>query len=50
MPRSPRSRGPLTHMFEEENAWFPALHEKAEHPARITARYMEEYTRYTGDA
>ena len=38
----------LTHMFEEESDWFLTLKEKAEHPERITARYLEEYERYTG--
>lgn len=37
----------LTHMFEEESDWFLRLREKAEDPARITARYLEEYNRYT---
>nr|WP_314435063.1 hemerythrin domain-containing protein [uncultured Brevundimonas sp.] len=37
----------LTHMFEEESDWFLKLREKAEHPTRITARYLEEYERYT---
>ena len=40
----------LTHMFEEESDWFLTLQEKAEDPARLTARYLEEYTRYTGAA
>lgn len=36
----------LTHMFEEESSWFLTLKEKAEHPTRLTERYLEEYNRY----
>lgn len=41
----------LTHVFEEENGWFVDMKEKAsaEDQARATARYKEEYERYTGD-
>ena len=38
----------LTHMFEEESDWLLALHEKAEDPTRLTARYQEEFDRYAG--
>lgn len=38
----------LTHMFEEESGWFLKLKEKGEHQTRLTARYAEEYARYTG--
>lgn len=38
----------LTHMFEEESDWFLTLQEKAEHPRRLTQRYLEEFGRYTG--
>jgi hypothetical protein len=38
------------HMYEEEGTWFLDLKEKA--PAmeqqRLTARYVEEFTRYVG--
>lgn len=37
----------LTHMFEEEDGWFLSLKEKATAQARLTARYSEEYSRYT---
>lgn len=40
----------LTHMFEEESSWFLALNEKADQPRRLTARYLEEFQRYTGRA
>lgn len=40
----------LTHMFEEESDWFLTLQQKAEHPVRLTERYLEEFDRYTGGA
>jgi molybdenum cofactor biosynthesis enzyme MoaA len=40
----------LTHMFEEENGWFIHLKNKGEHQDRLTARYTEEFERYTGVA
>lgn len=36
----------LHHMYEEEHSWFLELQDKAEDPARITARFKEEYDRY----
>ena len=36
----------LTHMYEEESSWFLELKEKGENQQRLTARYLEEYTRY----
>jgi len=38
----------LTHMYEEESGWFLTLHKKAEHQARLTERYKEEFDRYCG--
>lgn len=38
----------LTHMFEEEDGWFLTLKEKGADQAHLTARYSEEYQRYTG--
>lgn len=38
----------LTHMYEEESGWLLSLSEKGAHTARLTARYREEYERYTG--
>lgn len=38
----------LTHMYEEESDWLLSLYEKDTHASRLTARYMEEYERYTG--
>ena len=40
----------LTHMFEEENGWFIHLKNKGENQDRLTARYREEFQRYTGVA
>ncbi|MBD3836998.1 hemerythrin domain-containing protein [Brevundimonas sp.] len=38
----------LTHMFEEENGWFIDLKDKGDRQDRLTARYSEEFERYTG--
>ena len=38
----------LTHIYEEESDWFLTLKEKAEHPTRLAARYLEEFDRYVG--
>ena len=42
----------LTHVYQEESAWFPKLHEEA--PAvdqeMATRRYKEEFERYMGPA
>lgn len=40
----------LTHMFEEENGWFLHLRAQGEHQDRLTARYKQEFERYTGVA
>lgn len=41
----------LHHMYEEEGTWFPKLHERVpeSHHARLTQRFMEEFSRYTGN-
>lgn len=41
----------LHHIYSEEGTWYPKLAESAapEDQARVTARYAEEYRRYTGD-
>ena len=39
-----------THVYEEENHWFPRLQARAspEQRARVTKRYTEEFDRYMG--
>lgn len=36
----------LTHMYEEESGWFLDLQKTVSKPERLTARYVEEYSRY----
>jgi hemerythrin HHE cation binding domain-containing protein len=38
------------HVYEEEDKWFPALAAEGDNvlQARLSARYMEEFTRYMG--
>lgn len=38
----------LTHMYEEESGWFLSLKEKGVQQDHLTARYLEEFTRYVG--
>lgn len=37
----------LQHMFEEETGWFLELRQSPENHAKLTARYKEEFERYT---
>lgn len=37
----------LDHMEEEESTWFPALRSSGANQAKLTARYKEEFERYT---
>lgn len=37
----------LTHIFEEESTWFLELKAKGENQKKLSARYAEEYDRYT---
>lgn len=37
----------LTHMFEEESDWFLTLKKTGAGQEKLTARYVEEYDRYT---
>jgi hemerythrin superfamily protein len=40
----------LHHMYEEEGTWFLELKSKNVDQARLTARFIEEFERYAGDA
>lgn len=37
------------HMYEEEGTWFLELKKKGKNPAKIAARFKEEYERYVGN-